>query len=44
MRKRVAAKKLRDAYERLAALGGTEPDAHDVPRRREKAKRRKRIT
>jgi Arc/MetJ family transcription regulator len=25
-----------DAYRRLAALGGSEPDAEDVPRRREK--------
>ena len=25
-----------EAYRRLAALGGTEPDAADVPRRREK--------
>ena len=29
----------RDAYERLRALLGTEPDAQDVPRRREKPSR-----
>ena len=29
------------AYERLRALLGTEPDAQDVPRRRETAKRRR---
>jgi hypothetical protein len=27
----------RDAYERLRSLLGTEPDAQDVPRRREKS-------
>ena len=27
----------RAAYERLRALGGSEPEAQDVPRRREKA-------
>lgn len=30
------------AYERLRALRGTEPAAHDVPRRREKAARKRR--
>jgi Arc/MetJ family transcription regulator len=29
------------AYERLRALLGTEPDAQDVPRRREPARRRR---
>ena len=30
------------AYERLRALRGTEPSARDVPRRREKAARKRR--
>ena len=30
-----------DAYRRLAALRGSEPDAQDVPRRREKPAKRK---
>ncbi len=30
------------AYERLRALGGSEPDARDVPRRREKPSRGRR--
>lgn len=29
----------RAAYQRLAALGGSEPDAQDVPRRREAPRR-----
>jgi len=29
------------AYERLRVLRGTEPDAHDVPRRREKRTKRR---
>jgi Arc/MetJ family transcription regulator len=32
----------RAAYERLRALGGSEPDAVDVPRRREKSTRSRR--
>ncbi len=32
----------RAAYERLMALGGSDPDARDVPRRREKPSRRRR--
>jgi Arc/MetJ family transcription regulator len=31
------------AYERLRALRGSEPDARDVPRRREKPRRRGRV-
>ncbi|HEX7361824.1 MAG TPA: type II toxin-antitoxin system VapB family antitoxin [Bryobacteraceae bacterium] len=31
----------RAAYERLRALGGTEPDAQDVPRRRERPRARR---
>lgn len=31
-----------EAYERLAALGGSEPHARDVPRRREKPAKRHR--
>lgn len=31
------------AYERLRALGGSEPAARDVPRRREKASARRRV-
>lgn len=30
------------AYERLRALRGTQPDAEDVPRRREKPRRKRR--
>jgi Arc/MetJ family transcription regulator len=29
------------AYQRLSMMGGSEPDAEDVPRRRERAARRK---
>lgn len=31
------------AYTRLAALGGSEPDAQDVPRRREKPSRKRKV-
>lgn len=31
------------AYERLAALAGSEPDAEDVPRRREAPARRRKV-
>jgi len=31
------------AYQRLAALGGSEPFARDVPRRREAPSRKKRV-
>jgi len=31
------------AYQRLRALGGTESNAHDLPRRREKASPKRRV-
>lgn len=34
----------RAAYERLRALGGADPDAQDVPRRRERPRRRRRAS
>lgn len=32
-----------DAYQRLRAFAGTEPDARDVPRRREPPSRKRRV-